>query len=122
MTAVSEPDPLGLDVPAPGVVVRPRRVDGEFAELEMRGELDASTVSSARSQLAAGIKPGVREVVIDVADLEFCDARGVGLFVELQERCAAGPGSLHLRAPSRALQRLLAIVDLGYLVGENGSK
>ncbi len=65
---------------------------GEIIVLRVAGEVDLSTVPVLQAALTDNLKRGPRHLVVDVAGLTFCSARGATLLVEAV-RTAAGRGT-----------------------------
>lgn len=65
---------------------------GEIIVPRVAGEVDLSTVSVLQDALTGNLKRGPRHLVVDVAGLTFCNARGATLLVEAG-RTAAGRGT-----------------------------
>ncbi|GGQ19984.1 STAS domain-containing protein [Streptomyces roseolilacinus] len=83
--------------------------DGSTA-LALAGELDLDTAARIEPDLMSATSRSGRDVVLDLADLTFCDTAGVELLLRLQRRCAAGGCRLSLcrvpRRPGRVLRVL----------------
>lgn len=85
----------GLDGQRPGwppegasVAVVARR-DGPRLELWVHGEADVDTSDRLRADLRSGLDEGVREVVVDVSALTFCDLAGSDALHDFVEEVAA---------------------------------
>jgi anti-anti-sigma factor len=82
-------------VPGPGLLevtgVRCRRSAGA-AEIEAVGELDVVTASSLLDAATSELEAGCRALVLDLAEVSFCCARGIGALTEIR-RLAAGHGA-----------------------------
>jgi anti-anti-sigma factor len=89
---------------------------GGRAVLAVRGELDLCTLPALRSVLDALIDGGHRDVVLDLAALEFMDAGGLGVIVGALGRLRASGGALSLRSASAMVCRILAITGLDHIV------
>ncbi len=76
------------------------------------GELDASTAPTLIRTVERLIEAGSRDVVLDCAELAFCDSIGLSTFVDAHRRCAAPGGYLALAAPSPFMHKLLGVVGL----------
>jgi anti-sigma B factor antagonist len=57
--------------------IHPHR-EGDCVTIRVGGELDLSTTGRLRAELDASmIEPGVRKIVLDLRELQFCDSAGV---------------------------------------------
>ena len=76
------------------------------------GELDAAQVAEARRFFLGLAEQGCGRVVVDVTDLVFVDAAGLGVLVGAARSMAGAAGSLCLVDASPMLRRMLRIVGL----------
>jgi anti-anti-sigma factor len=72
--------------------------------VHVAGELDLATAPQLQAVLHRLVSSGADTVVLDVADLSFCDSIGLGVFVAAHRDLPAG---LVIRHPSIPLQKLL---------------
>ena len=79
----------------------------------LRGELDASTATRLRASLADLIGAGPRHVVVDLRDLSFIGAPGLGVLVGAARRLGREGGSLTLRSARPGVERMIEITGLG---------
>jgi anti-anti-sigma factor len=80
-----------------------------------RGELDIVTANDLERTLEAATD-GRATLVMDLTNLDFCDAAGLRGMVHLAQRLADRGGGLSLRAPSAMMAKLLDITGLQTLV------
>jgi anti-sigma B factor antagonist len=86
---------------------------GEHAlVLTVSGELDVVTGPQLDRQFAAFAAAGDHRVVLDVANLTFCDARGISVLLRARTAARREHGWLRLAAARTQLRRILAITDL----------
>ncbi len=85
-----------------------------------RGELDILTAGDLRRALDAATEVRT-SLVVDLADLDFCDAAGLGVIVHMARRLADRGGALSLRSPSAMVAKLLDITGLQTLVAVAGN-
>lgn len=82
----------------------------------LSGEVDAHTAP----QFADHFEPlpgGAGEgLVIDMADVTFMDSSGLRVLIELNRRVSEAGTSLTVRAPSRAVARIIEISGLSDLI------
>jgi anti-sigma B factor antagonist len=75
------------------------------------GEIDISTVPRLRGVLRTVTAGGVR-VIVDLDQVSFIDAIGLGALADAAGRAGAAGGSLHVTAAAPRVRRLLAITGL----------
>jgi anti-sigma B factor antagonist len=78
---------------------------------DLHGELDACSVSCLRARLMPVARTG-RDIIVDLAGLEFVDTAGVVALIDLQREARRAGGSLRLTKPPRLLRRLLRLVGM----------
>ena len=78
----------------------------------LHGELDVATGAPLRADLRRRFDEGERDVVIDLGDVSFIDAAGLGILVGAHRLYTNAGGSLRVRAPQRSVHRLLEITGL----------
>lgn len=78
------------------------------AVVRLHGELDLAGVPRLLSALA-GLDG---DVDLDCSGVDFIDAAGLGAFVRAHQQCAARGAQLVVVDPSRAVLRLLQMVEL----------
>jgi len=116
-TAASEADPAGR--PQPGTV----RLAGMLtlsclispagqATVTFAGELDTASADQACEYVRDAIDAYGGQVLLDVAGLSFCDARGLGALVRMSRHAGQAGSSLHLVAPPPRLTRIIRITGL----------
>ena len=80
--------------------------------LRLSGSLDLASrgrlVDAANSELGAGRK----DLVLDLAGIEFIDSSGIGAIVEVARAAEDADAEFALRAPSARVQRTLEIAGL----------
>ncbi len=103
---------LQFTVTVDGSGLRARYIDGEPAVLVVSGEVDIATCPVLRRAIDGVLDTGRANVVIDVAAVEFIDAMGIGLLIWAAGQASEAGGRLVLRAPSRAMCRMLSLLQL----------
>jgi len=78
------------------------------------GEIDISTVPRLRGLL--GTLTGGETVIVDLGQVSFIDATGLGALAGAAGRAAAAGGSLHVTAAPPRVRRLMAITGLDHLL------
>jgi anti-anti-sigma factor len=88
------------------------REDGEAAVVALSGELDIGSADLLRDHLSTLLASGCTRIVMDLAQLAFCDSTGLSTFVKASHGCVEQGGYLRLAAPNSHLARVLSIVGL----------
>jgi len=116
-TAASEAGPAGRQLP--GTV----RLAGMLtlscligqtgqARVTFAGELDAASADQACEYVRGAINAHGGQVLLDVASLSFCDARGLGALVRMSRHAWQTGSSLQLVAPPPRLLEIIRITGL----------
>jgi len=87
-----------------------RECDG-WVVVALRGELDVTDAASVATALAA-IAARDRELIIDLAGLEFIDSSGLAALARARKHARQAGGDLLLAAPQRQVLRILALTRL----------
>jgi anti-sigma B factor antagonist len=80
--------------------------------LTLAGELDAASADQAYRYVRDAIDTHGGPVMLDVAGLSFCDARGLAALVRMSRHAKQAGSFLHLVAPPPRLVKLMRIVGL----------
>jgi anti-sigma B factor antagonist len=102
-------DPRTGELRADAVVV-----DGSVC-LRVQGELDLATACELRQAcevVECALRPGV-SVVVDLAELRFVDAAGLGALVRLRNRLRSAGADLTVVDPSPQVRRVFEHAGLG---------
>lgn len=75
------------------------------------GEIDIATAPQLRARLTELASSG-QPVIVDLAQVSFSDAAGLGVLAAAARQAAAASGSLQLAGPQPQMRRLLAISGL----------
>ncbi|MGH3896957.1 MAG: STAS domain-containing protein [Pseudonocardiaceae bacterium] len=86
--------------------------DAARSWVTVSGELDLASTPRLQRVLDGLCRDGCQEIVLDLAELEFLSAVGLGLFVRADEQFRAAGGRLILNRPRPVLRRILAITEL----------
>lgn len=76
------------------------------------GEIDLTTCTELRSAITGVLDEGAPEVVVDVSGVAFIDATGIGVLIGVTNKARDAGCRLTLRRPSRAVQRLVDLLNL----------
>jgi anti-anti-sigma factor len=82
------------------------------ATVHLRGELDIATADQAYAYLRDLVDSRQGPVMIDLADLTFCDAAGLGVLARAAAHARRLGHSLTLTAPRPALLRIMRITGM----------
>lgn len=82
------------------------------------GELDLSTVGRMEASLHEALAAGTPELVLDLHELEFCDAAGLQVFLRARRAAFAAGAALWLERPTRIVRRVLEVSGLAWLVDD----
>ena len=77
------------------------------------GDIDVATCDAMQVALEAGLGTGPVHLAADLSGVTFMDASGIGVLLAVRWLAIQAGGSLTLRAPSRAVTRLVGILGLG---------
>jgi anti-sigma B factor antagonist len=82
------------------------------ATVTFAGELDYASADQAYDYVRGVIDAHGGQVLLDVAVLSFCDARGLGAFARMGRHAGQAGSSLHLVAPPPRLMKIIRITGL----------
>ena len=85
------------------------RQDGHTAVFSPSGELDHHTAELLSGPLAAALDAGVTRLVIDCAELEFCDSTGLNVLLGARLRAESAGGQVLLAAMRPMVARVFEI-------------
>jgi anti-sigma B factor antagonist len=94
-------------------------VTGGEARVSFTGELDVASADQAFCYVRDVIDRYHTPVVLDVAGLSFCDARGLAALLRMSRHAQQARTSLRLTSPSHRLLQLLRITGLAGLLVTN---
>lgn len=84
------------------------RREGELV-VALQGEADAYSGPGLRADLAAALVPPPSEVVVDLAELSFCDLRGMYVLRDFVGRAAEMGVPVRLRGMSHLTRRMFTL-------------
>jgi anti-sigma B factor antagonist len=82
------------------------------ALLKIAGDVDVASSPQLELQLAALLKAGNVHVVIDMAEVNFIDASGIGTLVAAADQARAAGGGLVLSRPTSRVKRVIDVLQL----------
>ncbi len=80
------------------------------------GELDLSTADDLHATITAAISDGAGPLVLDLADLRFCDSAGLAVLVRAHNALGEQGRRLVLARPSAAVSRVLELSGLDQVI------
>lgn len=92
----------------PLLTVRLRTLNGRHAEIEAKGEVDASTQELLRSEMLGVIDKGATDLVLDLREVSFLDSSGLRGMIEALQKGA----TLRLQHLQPAVQQVFDIVAI----------
>jgi anti-sigma B factor antagonist len=95
-------------------------IEDEGPLLRLSGELDVASAPLLSEAMARLIDRGFQFIILDIEQLDFIDASGLGTLVSVRNRLVTAAGALVLRSPSPAFHRVLSIVDLARVFAIEG--
>lgn len=88
------------------------RTDVDATIVEVAGELDLDSAPMLRAVLEDAVDRGDTRIVVDAANLRFCDSVGLSVLLTTHFSSEARGGYLRLAAPNEQLLHLLSVVGL----------
>jgi anti-sigma B factor antagonist len=85
----------------------------EETVVALAGELDISTAEQLSETINGELRGGRVRIVVDLADLTFCDSLGLGTLVVLSRSARIQQTYLLLRNPSPFFTRMLEVTGVG---------
>jgi len=80
--------------------------------VHVRGELDYATAPRLERDLGSLVGQGVHRLVLDLADLSFCDVHGLRVLLGVERELRSQGGRLTLLGPCDWVSVLLTVLDL----------
>jgi anti-anti-sigma factor len=77
---------------------------GEWAVLQVSGEMDLVTSPAVRQHVHDAVADGRRSVVLDLSGVRFCDSSGVGVLIAARRLMRSCQGRLRLILPARGAE------------------
>ncbi|GGR74941.1 anti-sigma factor antagonist [Micromonospora fulviviridis] len=95
-------------------------LDGSPARLRLAGELDLSTAPELTAAIDRLAAEGHRELLLDLAELTFCDSTGIAAFVRGDNLAAAAGGWLRITGATGRVARVLQMTGLAEVLRYEG--
>jgi anti-sigma B factor antagonist len=87
------------------------------AVLTVGGDVDLNTAPELLEALNGLVDAGRRALVVDLADVEFCDSSGLSVLVRVRNRLAELGGDLALARATPIVERVLEVTGLAEVFG-----
>ncbi len=87
------------------------------ATVTLAGEVDNTTAGPMLAFLLAEVSQSDRDLVIDLRDVTFVDAAGLGAFVAVRQALDLGSRALVVRRATPSVMRLFALTGLDEPLG-----
>ncbi|WP_369189478.1 STAS domain-containing protein [Streptomyces sp. R08] len=92
-----------------------RHDTGSRTLITLTGEIDLNSVPPVHASLERCLHDGIRAIDVDVTAVTFRDHNSLTVFLHVLLQTVEAGGSLQLRDPSPALERLVALTGSGSL-------
>jgi len=92
------------------------RGDGTERIVHLEGTCDIASAPQLRERLTTLRPPDVRNVILELSDLEFIDSTGLGLILGALRRMREAGGTLRVVGAQGAVLRVLEITDLDKVI------
>jgi anti-anti-sigma factor len=96
-----------ITFPSPDFTAASRR-EGPRSVVRLRGELDCANEGLARAEIEIALDRGGTELVVDLRELTFIDARGVHVLLDARAACSARQRRLLVIPAPEHVQRIIA--------------
>ena len=80
--------------------------------VHLSGFLNAATFENLDNELNNLIANGKKQIIVDLANLEFISSSGVGVFIGISSAIAEGGGKLLLAAPGDRVKEVMELLGL----------
>lgn len=80
--------------------------------IKISGRIDSHSVQRLRQQLALSVGSAEKNIVLDLAGVDFIDSSGLAAIVHAMKQCRAGGGDLRLCKTPQAVRMVLELTRL----------
>lgn len=80
--------------------------------IKIAGRIDSHSVQRLRQQLVLNAAGQAKNIVLDLAGVDFIDSSGLAAIVHGMKQCRAGGGDLRLCKPPQAVRMVLELTRL----------
>lgn len=82
----------------------------------LHGEIDMYTLPTLQARIEAALKHDAASIVVDLADVPFLDAEGIGVLIRARRRTQVDGGTLLLAQAPEQARRTLAVKGLSAIL------
>ncbi|MHA6758197.1 STAS domain-containing protein [Streptacidiphilus sp. PAMC 29251] len=93
-----------------------RQQQGTRAVLALAGDLDLGGGDTLTAAAAALIEAGHRDLVLEMAQVAFCDSMGLNALLRILRQAMNAGGSLVLLSPTDPIKRLLSMCGVDQII------
>ncbi|MET8974306.1 STAS domain-containing protein [Streptomyces sp. NPDC004539] len=97
-------------------------IRGDHTEVVVGGRLDVHSAADARTVLHSAVDAGAGDLLLDLSELDFWDATGLGVIMGVHRRAGRAGRRLVLRGVPPQLQRLLVATRLHRILVIEGTE
>lgn len=94
--------------------IKPRNV-GRATVLDISGQIRGSEVADFKSYVRNCVKDGVRDIVLNLAEVQFIDSSGVGMLIHMLQEVRSQGGDMRLLNLSEDIHDLFEMVAIDRL-------
>jgi len=80
--------------------------------IKISGRIDTHSVQRLRQQLTLATSGSDKNIVIDLAGVDFIDSSGLATIVQAMKQCRTGAGDLRLCKPTQSVRMVLELTRL----------
>ncbi|MGK5447878.1 STAS domain-containing protein [Streptomyces radiopugnans] len=92
------------------------QIQDSLAVAAVTGDVDLRTASALRARALEVVRQGQPHLVLDLADVGFCDSAGLSALIGIWHAARNADGSLSLAAVPARLMRMLAVTGADTLL------
>ena len=89
---------------------------GNVTILKAQGKLDATSSPELDKRLASLVESGIRQIVLDLAGLDYVSSAGLRVFLSAAKRLKQAQGKLALANPSAQVQQIFDIAGFASIM------
>jgi len=95
---------------------------GAVTAIALSGELDMATAPDLQARIDELAAAGRCRILLDLAELTFCDSAGINTFIRGDRRCTPLGGWLRLTAPRGHVARVLSVSGVDEVLTYDGGE
>ncbi|WP_120495812.1 STAS domain-containing protein [Kiloniella sp. EL199] len=90
--------------------------DGTLLKCMLTGEFTFNDHPAFRGMIDEAVKTGAKSIQIDLADIEYIDSAGLGMFLVAQERAREEGWRFSISNPREKVEKMFTLAKLGTIV------